>query len=513
MPRLYKCKPGSRVYKRTPDHILEKARVENAAGASQTDVCKKYLITRSVFQKYLKEHQSGECRRTPGGQTILSHETEKIIVDHLLHVSKWGFPFDTLDLRITVKRLLDKKGTKIPKFKDNVPGEDWAFSFMRRHKDRIKNRLCQNISKKRAGVGHETINLYFQELEKSLDGVPPENIINYNETNLTDDPGRRRMIFKRGARYPERILNGTKASTSLMLAGTASGEVLPVYVVYKSDHLWNTWVEGGPPKARYNRTRSGWFDHVTFVDWFRRVALPYCKKRIPGSKKVLIGDNLSSHFSNEVLRECERNNISFVCLPPNSTHLCQPLDVAYFSPMKRQWRNILTTYKQSNRKNVGSVPKDQFPRLLKQLMGMPNQKQNLISGFCKCGIVPLDKTKILNRLPRDPSQGSEANSSVSEVFTEHLQQLRGENQTDPVRKMRRKRMNVVPGQSISTIDEEQSDQEAGPSTISMKNCGNEAQDTEFISDISTSESEEKNQSPKDKENQRTTRNIFSLFYP
>ena len=79
MPRLYKCKPGSRVYKRTPDHILEKARVENAAGASQTDVCKKYLITRSVFQKYLKEHQSGECRRTPGGQTILSHETEKII--------------------------------------------------------------------------------------------------------------------------------------------------------------------------------------------------------------------------------------------------------------------------------------------------------------------------------------------------------------------------------------------------------------------------------------------------
>ena len=43
---------------------------------------------------------------------------------------------------------------------------------MRRHKDRIKNRLCQNISKKRAGVGNEAINLYFQEWEKGLDGVP-----------------------------------------------------------------------------------------------------------------------------------------------------------------------------------------------------------------------------------------------------------------------------------------------------------------------------------------------------
>ena len=87
MPRLYERKPGPHVYKK-PRPYSGKAWVENAAGASQTDVCKKYLITRSVFQRYLKEHQSGECRRTPGGQTILSHETEKIIVDHLLHVSE-----------------------------------------------------------------------------------------------------------------------------------------------------------------------------------------------------------------------------------------------------------------------------------------------------------------------------------------------------------------------------------------------------------------------------------------
>ena len=218
------------------------------------------------------------------------------------------------------------------------------------------------------------------------------------------------------------------------------------------------WFEESPPKARYNHTRSVWFNHVTVIDWFRRVALPYCKKRTPGSKKFLIGDNLSSHFSNEVLRECERNDISFVCLPPYSTRLCQPLDGAYFAPMKRQWPNILNTYKQSNRKNAGSVLKDQFPRLLKQLMEMPNQKKNLISGFWKCWIVPLDKTQVLNRLPRDPSKGSEANSSISEVFTEHLQQLCGENQTDPIRKMRRKRMDVVPGRSIGTINEEQSDQ-------------------------------------------------------
>ncbi|KAK3764882.1 hypothetical protein RRG08_025404 [Elysia crispata] len=53
---------------------------------------------------------------------------------------------------------------------------------------------------------------------ESIDGVPPQNIVNYNETNLTDDPGRKRLIFKRGIRYPERIMHSTKTSASLMLA-------------------------------------------------------------------------------------------------------------------------------------------------------------------------------------------------------------------------------------------------------------------------------------------------------
>ena len=261
---------------------------------------------------------------------------------------------------------------------------------------------------------------YFQELDKSLAGVFPENIINYDETNLSDDKGRRRLIFKRGARYPERIINGTKASTSLMLAGTAAGHVLLVYVVYKSDNLWSTWTEGGPPRARYNRTKSGWFESVTFFDWFKTIALPYCTRLEAGSKKVLIGDNLSSHFSNEVLDLCEKNNINFICMPPNATHFCQPLDVAYFAPMKRQWRKILTDFKPSNQKNAGTVPKDQFPRLLKLLMKMPNQNENLIAGFRKCGIFPLDKTQVLGLLPSNPAQSAQLNSSVSEAFTQHL---------------------------------------------------------------------------------------------
>ena len=55
---------------------------------------------------------------------------------------RMGFPFDVLDLRMTVKRILDQEGRAVSRFKENVPGEDWAYGFMKRHKDKIKNRLC-----------------------------------------------------------------------------------------------------------------------------------------------------------------------------------------------------------------------------------------------------------------------------------------------------------------------------------------------------------------------------------
>lgn len=130
-----------------------------------------------------------------------------------------------------------------------------------------------------------------------------------------------------------------------MFCDSAKGELLPPYVVYKSKQLWSIWTEQGPKDARYNNSPSGWFDMNIFNDWFFTQILPILKKQ--EGPKVIIGDNLSSHISVDVLNACDKNNIRFVCLPPNSTHLTQPLDVAFFHPMKVAWRKILTEWKAS----------------------------------------------------------------------------------------------------------------------------------------------------------------------
>ena len=85
--------------------------------------------------------------------------------------------------------------------------------------------------------------------------MPADNIINYDETNLSDDPGTKKCIFKRGVKYPERVINFSKGNISLLFSGSASGELLPTYVCYKSQHLWDTWCTGGPPQTRYGRSK------------------------------------------------------------------------------------------------------------------------------------------------------------------------------------------------------------------------------------------------------------------
>lgn len=81
---------------------------------------------------------------------------------------------------------------------------------------------------------------HFNNLKEVSAEVLNSNILNYEETNLSDDPGAKKLIFKRGKKCPEHIMKGyyLKGNTRIIFSRTASCELLPVYVVYKSQHLW-----------------------------------------------------------------------------------------------------------------------------------------------------------------------------------------------------------------------------------------------------------------------------------
>ena len=452
---------------------LEDALAAAQGGMHLRDAEDQYRVPKSTLQR----KACGKQMKSIGGQTALSSDEEDTFVNHLIILSEWGFPFSKLDLRLVVKSYLDKSDRIIKKLKNNIPGEEWARSFLKRHSQRIRSRTCQNIKTSRADLTSETFVQYFNNLREVLADVPANNILNYDETNLSDDPGAEKLIFKRGKKYPERIMNYSKGNTSIIFSGTADGKLLPVYVVYKSQYLLKSWTTGGPKGARFNRSKSGWFDAICFDDWFRTVVVPWARK-IEG-KKVVIGDNLSSHFSPEVLKLCKDHNISFVCLVPNSTHLSQP----FYGPLKRKWRKIIKTWKLKYPRKT-SVSKDEFPRLLKELHEVLNC-ENLISGFKATGIYPFCPDELIKKLPSENNQDqSFVNASTSVI--DHLKTLR--NPETPKPPPKRKRIDIEPGKSICQSDLEteeesesdsesslQSEEDSSSDDHSEENCSNESE--------------------------------------
>jgi len=278
------------------------------------------------------------------------------------------------------------------------------------------------------------------------------------------------MIFRRGVKYPEKVINHSKSAISLMMCGSASGVLLPPYVIYKSEGIMDPWRQNGPKGfpcctdpccsrgSRYNRTSHGWIDAATFSEWFRSTFLPHAY-RLP-SRKLLIGDNLSSHFSPDVLKSCEENNIAFVCFRPNSTHLCQPLDVCFFRPFKESWRNVIYNYKMTN-KNAKSIPKCDFPTLLKECLNNMNLdkktnkyeqiKNNLVSGFKATGIVPFNPDSVLRRLP---DYNDDHANEVNNNLIEFLKEQRFTPSTHMNRR-KNKRLRIAPGVSVTANDSEE----------------------------------------------------------
>lgn len=340
MPRIYKPSRG-KSYKKYDTQVINYAlRDYNTSNKSFLDIERIYGIPKSVLHRH-----NTFIMKPQGGQTALSQKEEDYLVENINICSEWGYPLEPIDLRLIIKGYLDKLGIVVKKFKNNMPGADYVKSFLRRHDKKISLRFDQNIKRSRAAVSSDIIESYFDELETTLQGVPSENIINYDETNLTDDPGRKRVLVKRSVKYPERVMNHTKGATPIMMAAAADGTVLSLYVVYKALNIYETWRHDGPKGCRYNCTKSGWFDSATFADWVRSIALPYFSNKT--GDKYLIGDNLSSHLSMDLVAECKTVGVRFIFLPSNSTHLTQPLDVAFFRPLKMACRESIFTWKKN----------------------------------------------------------------------------------------------------------------------------------------------------------------------
>lgn len=168
-------------------------------------------------------------------------------------------------------------------------------------------------------------------------------------------------------------------------------------------------------------SKSGWMNASVMEHWFMKVIVPWASA-LDGKKAIFL-DNCSAHFSEAVIKECERLDIFFIPLPPNATWLTQPCDVALFKSLKSAWRSCIGDFNDA-RVSRGLKPYETLPRphflevLDLTLDRMKSSKDGeglsrlIFKAFYTTGIFPLNKNVVLNKLPVLSSSSSTARDAA-----------------------------------------------------------------------------------------------------
>ena len=136
----------------------------------------------------------------------------------------------------------------------------------------------------------------------------------------------------------------------------------------------------------------------------------------------LLVDGHSSHISLEASQFCKSNGILLYCLPPHSSHITQPLDVGFFSPLKQSWKNAVAEF---NLEHPGSsVDKSTFAGVFKHAYLSSIKSKTIVHAFKASGIYPpnryaideckLQPAKVFNTSePAQPEQNQGKNLALA----------------------------------------------------------------------------------------------------
>ncbi|KAJ8935808.1 hypothetical protein NQ318_023362 [Aromia moschata] len=181
---------------------------------------------------------------------------------------------------------------------------------------------------------------YFDILKETINHLnlhnTPERIWNLDESSLCIDLRKTKVVGAVNKPSSRTI------STPAFLMCNAAGGKPPPLIVYKGVNVWDQRMahEGkGYPGTVYAATKNGWMETEVFTNYFLKTIL----RTIGEQRPVLITqtsvtyDGHSTHISLALIERAIQENITILKLPPHTSHLLQPLDLAVFKPFKTKW--------------------------------------------------------------------------------------------------------------------------------------------------------------------------------
>lgn len=346
----------------------------------------------------LKRRVDGEVAvdAKPGPRTVLTKEEEKKLCKYCFDMCDMGYGLTVEDVKIKAYEIMENSGRQHP-FREGKAGRDWYEGFLRRF-PHISLRREEALSYMRAkNANDKVIEDFFAKLAAVLARLnllsKPMHIYNADETGFSKvHKSRRKVLARRGQKTVWGITSGERGRThTLLVCASASGHAIPPLIIFPRVRLPCSLKVGAPPGTMFATSKKGWINQDIFSSW-----LDFFIKCVPSERPVLlIYDGHASHLSIEVIEKARANEIHFLCLPSHCTHLLQPLDVGVMSSLKAHFGNACKHFLVKNPGRI--ITEDDLASLMGQAWPLALTPGNIMGGFCKSGVFPLNPGRITDR--------------------------------------------------------------------------------------------------------------------
>lgn len=130
-------------------------------------------------------------------------------------------------------------------FRDGVLGEDWFLNFIKRHNLSIRKPEPLKYARKKAATDPFIIYRYFKLLKKTLVKLglenKPERIWNLDESSLSIDPSKSRVVGEKSQSSSRITSILGRENTTFVLACNTAGQRVPPLIIHKGKDMWDQW--------------------------------------------------------------------------------------------------------------------------------------------------------------------------------------------------------------------------------------------------------------------------------
>ena len=217
----------------------------------------------------------------------------------------------------------------------------------------------------------------------------PSQLFNMDETGVPLKPDLPKIIFKRGTKNPVSVSSGDKSQVTVVGCVSAAGYCIPPIIILDRKTLHPDMTIGELPGTIYGLSSKGWIDQELFKMWFEGHFLQYAPPVCP---LILLMDGHSAHFCPDTIQIAAEQQVLLFTLPPNTTHVSQPLDKGCFGPLEIEWKKVCHNYFV---KKGQVVTRYTFSRLFSEAWMCSMTIKTILSGFRVQVSIPLIGANLL----------------------------------------------------------------------------------------------------------------------